>query len=117
AFVPAVGRHEVLVADMEDWSMVQRIPVQGQPVFVMASPDNRQIWVSFAHPKNDVVQVLDSRTREIIRTLDPGKSVLHLEVTPRGEEGWVSSRDSDRLPIHNNRTLEEVATLDRKSVV
>ena len=111
AFVPAVGRHEVLVADMEDWSMVQRIPVQGQPVFVMASPDNRQIWVSFAHPKNDVVQVIDSRTREIIRTLEPGKSVLHMEFTPRGEEVWVSSRDSDRVTVYNTRTLDEVATL------
>ncbi|CCG96525.1 Protein nirF [Marinobacter nauticus ATCC 49840] len=111
AFVPAVGRHEVLVAEMEGWSMVQRIPVQGQPVFVMASPDNRQIWVSFAHPKNDVVQVIDSRTREIIRTLEPGKSVLHMEFTPRGEEVWVSSRDSDRVTVYNTRTLEEVATL------
>ena len=111
AFVPAVGRHEVLVAEMEDWRMVQRIPVQGQPVFVMASPDNRQIWVSFAHPKNDVVQVIDSRTREIIRTLEPGKSVLHMEFTPRGEEVWVSSRDSDRVTVYNTRTLDEVATL------
>ncbi|MGC8120716.1 cytochrome D1 domain-containing protein [Marinobacter sp. VGCF2001] len=111
AFVPAVGRHEVLVADMEDWSMVQRIPVQGQPVFVMASPDNRQIWVSFAHPLNDVVQVIDSRTREIIRTLEPGKSVLHMEFTPRGEEVWVSSRDSNRVTVYNTRTLEKVATL------
>jgi len=111
AFVPAVGRHEVLVAKMDDWSMVQRIPVQGQPVFVMASPDNRQIWVSFAHPDNDVVQVIDSRTREIIRDLAPGKSVLHMEFTPRGEEVWVSSRDSDRITVYSTRTLEAVATL------
>ncbi|NWO08362.1 MAG: protein nirF [Alteromonadaceae bacterium] len=111
AFVPAVGRHEVLVADMADWSMVERIPVQGQPVFVMASPDNRQIWVSFAHPRNNVVQVIDSQTREIIRTLEPGKSVLHMEFTPRGEEVWVSSRDSDRITVYSTRTLEEVATL------
>ncbi|MBN7770824.1 protein nirF [Marinobacter daepoensis] len=111
AFVPAVGRHEVLVADMEDWRMVQRIPVQGQPVFVMASPDNRQIWVSFAHPLNDVVQVIDSRTREVIRTLEPGKSVLHMEFTPRGEEVWVSSRDSNRVTVYSTRTLEPVATL------
>lgn len=111
AFVPAVGRHEVLVAEMESWSMVQRIPVQGQPVFVMASPDNRQIWVSFAHPKNDVIQVIDSRTRNIIRTLEPGKSVLHMEFTPRGEEVWVSARDSDRVTVYSTRTLEEVATL------
>jgi len=111
AFVPAVGRHEVLVANMNGWQMVDRIPVQGQPVFVMASPDNRQIWVSFAHPNNDVVQVIDAQTRKIIRTLEPGKAVLHMEFTPRGEEVWVSSRDSGRITVYSTRTLEEVATL------
>lgn len=111
AFVPAVGRHEVLVANMHDWSLVDRIPIQGQPVFVMSSPDNRQIWVSFAHPNNDVVQVIDSRTRKVIRTLEPGKSVLHMEFTPRGGEVWVSSRDSNRVTVYNTRTLEPVAEL------
>ncbi|MDY6842306.1 MAG: cytochrome D1 domain-containing protein, partial [Pseudomonadota bacterium] len=112
AFFPAVGHHQVLVANMDDWSLVDRIPVQGQPVFVMASPDNRQIWVSFAHPKNDVIQVIDSQTREIIRTLEPGEAVLHMEFTPRGEEVWVSARDSNRVTVYSTRTLEPVATLD-----
>ncbi|MDX1459194.1 MAG: cytochrome D1 domain-containing protein [Marinobacter sp.] len=111
AFVPAVGHHQVLVADMKDWTLTERIPVQGQPVFVMASPDNRQIWVSFAHPNNDVVQVIDSQTREIIRTLEPGEAVLHMEFTPRGEEVWVSARDSNQVTVYSTRTLEPVATL------
>jgi protein NirF len=115
AFVPAVGHHQVLVADMNDWSLVDRIAVQGQPVFVMASPDNRQIWVSFAHPQNDVVQVIDARTRKIIRTLEPGKAVLHMEFTPRGERVWVSSRDSNRVTVYDTRTLEPVATLSAKN--
>lgn len=112
AFVPAVGHHQVLVADMHDWSLKDRITVQGQPVFVMASPDNRQIWVSFAHPRNDVVQVIDSRTHEIIRTLEPGEAVLHMEFTPRGEEVWISARDSNRVTVYNTRTLEQVTTLE-----
>ena len=112
AFFPAVGHHQVLVANMEDWALVDRIPVQGQPVFVMASPDNRQIWVSFAHPKNDVIQVIDSQTRQVIRTLEPGKAVLHMEFTPRGEEVWVSARDSNRVTVYSTRTLEPVAKLD-----
>jgi protein NirF len=115
AFVPSVGHHQVLVADMESRELVDRIPVHGQPVFVMASPDNRQIWVSFAHPRNDVIQVLDSQTHEIIRTLEPGKSVLHMEFTPRGEEIWVSARDSNRITVYSTRTLEKVATLKAKS--
>jgi len=115
AFVPAVGHHQVLVADMADWSLIERIPVQGQPVFVMASPDNRQVWVSFAHPDNDVVQVIDTRTRKIIRTLEPGKAVLHMEFTPRGEEVWVSARDSNRVTVYSTRTLEPVAELEAHS--
>ena len=111
AFVPVFGHHQVLVADTDTWSLIDRIPVQGQPVFVMASPDNRQIWVSFAHPNNDVVQVIDSQTHEIIRTLEPGDAVLHMEFTPRGEEVWVSARDSNRVTVYSTRTLEPVATL------
>ncbi|WP_189577245.1 cytochrome D1 domain-containing protein [Marinobacter zhanjiangensis] len=115
AFVPAVGHHQVLVADMNDWSLMDRIDVQGQPVFVMASPDNRQIWVSFAHPDNDVIQVIDARTRKIIHTLEPGKAVLHMEFTPRGERVWVSARDSNRVTVYDTRTLDPVATLSAEN--
>lgn len=112
AFFPAVGHRQVLVANTEDWSLSDRIDVQGQPVFVMASPDNRQIWVSFAHPRNDVIQVIDSQTLEVIKTLEPGKAVLHMEFTPRGEEVWVSARDSNRVMVYNTRTLEPVAEME-----
>ncbi|XOT98416.1 cytochrome D1 domain-containing protein, partial [Alcaligenes pakistanensis] len=44
------------------WQEKTRIPVQGQPVFVMAQPDGRQIWVNFAFPDNDKVQVIDVAT-------------------------------------------------------
>lgn len=115
AFVPAVGAHEVLEVDMESWDLSERISVQGQPVFVMASPDHRQIWVSFAHPRNDVVQVIDPRTSEIIRTLEPGEAVLHMEFSPRGETVWISARDSNRVTVYDTRTLEELATLEAKS--
>ncbi|MDP3637138.1 MAG: cytochrome D1 domain-containing protein, partial [Azonexus sp.] len=36
AYLPAIGRHEVLVVDVATWKEVGRIPVRGQPVFVMA---------------------------------------------------------------------------------
>ena len=38
AYLPAIGRHEVLVVDTQTWQEVGRIPVAGQPVFVMARP-------------------------------------------------------------------------------
>jgi len=115
AFFPAVGRHEVLVADTADWTLSDRIAVHGQPIFVMSRPDQRQIWVNFAHPDNDVVQVIDTQRREVIATLSPGDAVLHMEFSPRGEQVWVSARDSDRVTVYDTRTLEEIARLESES--
>jgi len=106
AFLPAVGHHEVLVVNTDDWKEAGRVPVHGQPVFVMARPDGRQLWVNFAFPNNDTVQVIDSETLKIIKTLKTGKGTLHMEFTPRGEEVWISVRDRDEIQIYDTRTLE-----------
>lgn len=109
--VPAVGRNEVLVVDQNRWTETGRIPVFGQPVFVVARPDNRQVWVNFAFPHNEVVQVIDVPSRKVVKTLKPGKGVLHMEFTPRGEQIWVSVRDEDRLKIYDTETFEQVSEL------
>ncbi|MEQ1803811.1 MAG: cytochrome D1 domain-containing protein [Burkholderiaceae bacterium] len=112
AYLPAVGRHEVLVVDTETWQEVGRVAVAGQPVFVMAQPDGRQVWVNFAVPDYDRVQVIDTLTRRIVQTLSPGKAVLHLEFTPRGEAVWISSRDANRVSVIDTQRFETLATLD-----
>jgi protein NirF len=111
AYLPAIGRHEILIVDSQSWTEVGRIPVAGQPVFVMARPDGRQVWVNFALPNNDTVQVIDTETRSISRTLNPGKAVLHLEFTPRGEAVWISARDDDRVLVYDTATFERLAEL------
>lgn len=109
--LPAVGRHEVLLVDTRSWREAGRIPVQGQPVFVVARPDGRQVWVNFAHPANDVVQVIDVPSRRIVETLKPGKAVLHIEFSPRGEQAWVSARDADRVVVYDTETLAPSAEI------
>ncbi len=111
AFIPGVGRHEVLVIDTQSWQQVGRIPVEGQPVFVMARPDGRQIWVNFALPENDRIQVIDAESLQVVRKLTPGKGVLHLEFEPRGEEVWVSVRDEDKVLVYDTETFELKASL------
>lgn len=111
AFVPAVGRHEVLLVDQKEWREAGRIAVHGQPVFVVARPDGRQVWVNFAHPANDTVQVIDVPSRRVVKTLKPGKAVLHMEFTPRGEEVWLSVRDEDRVDVYDTESFERVGTL------
>ncbi len=114
AFVPAVGRHEVLVINTLDWTEAGRIKVHGQPVFVMARPDGRNIWVNFAVPDNDTLQVIDTQSLSIIKTLTPGKGVLHMEFEPRGEQVWASVRDEDRLAIFDTETFEQLITFKAK---
>ncbi len=112
AFLPAVGQHEVLVVDSETWKEVGRIAVHGQPVFVVARPDGRQVWVNFAHPLNDTIQVIDTQSLKIIHSMQPGKGVLHMEFAPRGENVWLSVRDADQVQIYDTETFERVAQLD-----
>lgn len=108
AWLPAIGRHEILVADARTWQETARVPVKSQPVFAMASPDGRQIWVNFAHPDNGWVQVIDTLSGQVIKTLQPGKAVLHMEFTPRGEAVWISARDDNRVLIYDTRSLEKI---------
>ena len=115
AFLPAIGRHEVLVVNRHTWKQVAAIPVQGQPVFVMARPDGRQVWVNFAFPRNSVVQVIDVASLELVESLEPGKAVLHMEFTARGEEVWISARDDDRVVVYDTERFRRLAELPAKS--
>jgi protein NirF len=111
AFLPGVGHHQVLVVERGEWNTLAKIPVHGQPVFVMARPDGRQIWVNFAFPDNDTIQVIDSESLQVIKTLKPGKGALHMEFAPRGEEVWISIRDKDEVQVYDTRKLQLIHTL------
>lgn len=115
AYLPAIGRHEVLVVDTTTWQEVARIPVKGQPVFVIARPDGRQVWVNFAFPDNGWVQVVDTLDNKVVQTLGPGKAVLHLEFTPRGEAVWVSARDDHRVAIYDTASFARLGELKADS--
>jgi len=115
AFLPAIGHHEVLVVERGSWREVARIPAHGQPVFVMARPDGKQVWVNFAFPRNDTVQVIDVERLAVVQTLQPGKTVLHMEFNDAGDEVWISARDDDRVVVYDTATFARVATLPAKS--
>ncbi|WP_460135636.1 cytochrome D1 domain-containing protein [Pseudomonas sp. S1_E04] len=111
AFVPAVGRHQVLVMDARNWQQTAAIAVAGQPIFVTARPDGRQLWVNFAYPDNDRVQVIDSETHQIVADLRPGPGVLHMEFTGRGEQLWLSVRDGDEVQVWDPYRLTRLKSL------
>ncbi|MCP5279869.1 MAG: protein nirF [Thiobacillus sp.] len=111
AFIPGVGRHEVVIVDVSTWKQVGVIPVAGQPVFVMAQPDGRRLWVNFAFPNYDRVQVIDVPSQKIVHEMKPGKAVLHMEFTPRGEHVWLSVRDANRLEVYDTASFAKLKEL------
>ncbi len=114
-YLPAIGRHELLVVDRATFAEVDRIPVHSQPVFAIARPDVRQVWVNFAHPDNDVIQVIDVPSGEIVKDLRPGPGVLHMEFTPKGEAVWISVRDANRIDIVDTDTFETVGSIEAEA--
>lgn len=113
--LPAVGKHEAIIADQYSWKEVARIPVAGQVVFAVARPGGREVWLNFAFPDNDTVQVLDLPSRRIVQTLTPGKGVLHIEFSPRGEQVWLSLRDENRVEIYDPDSFARIGTLPVES--
>jgi protein NirF len=69
------------------------------------------VWVNFAFPDNQTVQVIDLKDFNIVKTLQPGKAVLHMEFSPRGESVWLAVRDEDRVMVYDTETFQETARL------
>jgi protein NirF len=113
--LPAVGRHELLWIDARTLEETGRTATLGQPVFAVARPDGRQVWVNFAPPDNGRVQVVDAVSGEVVRELAPGPGVLHMEFAPRGHEVWVSVRDAGRVDVYDTRTFEKLAEIPAES--
>lgn len=115
AYLPAVGRHEILIVDVATWKEVGRIPVRGQPVFVMARPDGRQVWVNFAFPDNGKIDVIDTFAGKVVQAFEPGKGILHMEFAPRGESVWLSARDDNKVVIYDTITFAKITEIPAMS--
>ncbi|MDO5620861.1 MAG: cytochrome D1 domain-containing protein [Paracoccus sp. (in: a-proteobacteria)] len=110
--LPAAGLHQLLWVDAETLSEIGHTDLAGQPVFAVARPDKREIWVNFAPPHNDTIQIVDTQTHEVIDTLKPGKGILHLEFTPRGREVWLSARDDNKVLIYDARSHQPISEIE-----
>ncbi|WP_449222412.1 cytochrome D1 domain-containing protein [Sulfidibacter corallicola] len=111
SYLPAVGRNRVLCLDGTGFKVFDRVDVHGRPVFVVAAPDGRRLWVNFAYPDNGVVQVIDTQSRRVVKRLEPGPGVMHMEFTPKGERIWISVRDANKVEIYDAYAMTKVGEL------
>ena len=47
----------------------------------------------------------------VVSTLAPGKAVLHLEFTPRGENVWLSARDDNKVLIYDTTSFSRIGEI------
>jgi protein NirF len=101
--------------DVATWKEVGRIPVRGQPVFVIARPDGRQVWVNFAFPDNGKIDVIDTLAGKVVQAFEPGKGILHMEFAPRGENVWLSARDDNKVLIYDTANFTKLGEIPAMS--
>jgi len=109
---PHLSEAAVSVIDMENWETVKRIETLGTGFFMRSHVKTPYAWVGvFSGENRDVVQVIDKRTLEIVKTIrpEPGKTATHVEFTRDGRYIFVSVWDIDgALVIYDAATLEEI---------
>ena len=96
-FIPAVGDNKVFVFD-HDFNLIKTIEVEGNPVFTSLSPDRKFLAVTFSGKKFPIVQIVDTKTLQVIKRFDFGGMVLHVR--------W--SKEEPLLYVSNNGKSEVV---------
>jgi DNA-binding beta-propeller fold protein YncE len=102
----------ISVIDMQSWETVKRIETQGPGFFMRSHENSPYVWADvFFGPHKDKMHVIDKKTLEIVKTLDPvpGATVAHVEFTKDGKHALVSVWEDDgELLVYDAQTLEIV---------
>jgi len=101
-FIPAVGNNKVLVYT-PDFKFVRTIETEGLPVFTALSPDKKYMAVTFSGKKFPVIQIIDTKTFEIIKRFEFDGKVLHLRWSNSRPNLYVSVNDSNKVIVINTK--------------
>jgi protein NirF len=106
-FVPLVGEERLAVLDRHTWTYQGSVPLRGHPVYAVRSPSEREVWVSFSGEEDDrFIQVIDTATLAVKRTIEVGRRIYHMDFTPRGSHLVASANKDDRLVLVDATTYE-----------
>jgi len=117
-FVPLVGESRLAVLDLDTWEFEASVALRGHPVYAVRSPSRREVWVSFSGEEDDRwVEVVDTETLEVEKSLEVGGRINHMAFTPRGSHVLVSANRDDRLVLVNAATyaIEDTEPVDSPS--
>ncbi|WP_289069434.1 nitrite reductase [uncultured Aliiroseovarius sp.] len=105
----------VSVIDMNTWETVKRITTEGPGFFMRSHKTSPYVWADvFFGPNKDKMHIIDKKTLEIVKTLQPvpGATVAHVEFTKDGSHALVSVWEDDgEVLVYDAKTLEIVKRL------
>ena len=112
---PNLSSGAVSVIDMQSWQTIKTIKTEGPGFFMRSHELSPYAWVDvFFGPNKDKMHVIDKKTLEIVRTLQPapGKTSGHVEFTKDGRYALVSIwEDEGEVVVYDAQTLEEIKRL------
>lgn len=102
----------ISIIDMKTWKVIRRIETLG-PGFFLRSHENSDYAIADVSlgPRKDMIEVIDKRTLEVVRTLrpDPGKTAAHAEFTRDGRFVLISVSEMDgAVVVYDATTFAEV---------
>lgn len=109
---PNLKDGKVSIIDMQNWKTLKHIETKGPGFFMRSHENTPYAWVDvFFGPNKDLMHVIDKKTLEIVKTLQPvpGKTAAHIEFTKDGRYALMSIWDKDgAVIVYDAQTLEEV---------
>ncbi len=115
------GGGVVSVINMETWETIKKLKTKGPGFFMRSHKNTPYAWTDvFFGPHKDLLHVIDKRTLEIVKDINPapGKTNAHVEFTRDGKYALVSVWDMDGfVVVYDTTTLEEVKRIPMKRPV
>ncbi len=115
---PNIKEGVVSIIDTKDWKTIKKIKTKGPGFFMRSHEKSPYAWVDvFFGPHKDLVHIIDKKTLEIVKTLQPvpGKTAAHVEFTKDGRYALLSIWEDDgAIIVYDALTLKEVTRLPMK---
>jgi mono/diheme cytochrome c family protein len=119
---PHLQEAALSVIDLQSWQLVKRIETLGPGFFLRSHEASPYAWLDamLSKENKDKVQILDKRSLEVVRTLQPapGKTAAHVEFSRDGRLALLSIMEDDgALVVYDANTLEEVKRLPARKPI
>jgi YVTN family beta-propeller protein len=108
-YVANIGSESVTVIDL-DKGAVSQIAVGDGPEGIDVSPDGRFVWV--ANRSGGDIMVIDTRTDEVVHTMESGKFPIRLKFTPDGKRVLVSNAQGNEIAVFDAKSREKIGVID-----